>query len=529
MSGTFRGADMAGTIGAYLLRAGLQQRPHHLAVINGSERWTYQQLADAATTLADDLANRGVKPGSVIVIESDPSPLALITILACSVLRAIFVPIAPQTPLSRREAILNMTDPVAFASERQLRQPASTPISIGMQQGNFAVTGEVDGLEQKAYEAPPDSAYILFTSGTTGTPKGITMSHRAVTAFFRGVTHQLQLQPDTRLATYSPLSFDIALFDWGLVGTVAATLVQTPRMLLHHPRRFVQYLKRNDVTMVSGVPSIWQPVLRHAADDLAQCTSLAAVHLGGEGYSLNLVHALRQARPGLRIFNGYGQSESIACSFVELPDPIPVHMTRVPIGPAHPGAELLVVNEQGQPTQVGETGELFLRSKALFSGYWRDEEITNRVMVPPRDRPDSHERVLRTGDLLRREPDGLFSFVGRIDHQVKVNGNRVELEEIEEVLTADNSVKEAVVTVIRDASGDHLVAIVVIAGSRRDDVTGELIGACRKALPPYMVPNRIVYVSAIPRNERNKIDRRAAHELALKLSPRNSVSFQNPG
>ncbi|WKU07126.1 amino acid adenylation domain-containing protein [Micromonospora sp. HUAS LYJ1] len=504
----------AGSISEYLLREGLR-RPDHVAVERGDESYTYRQLADRVRTVAADLSHRGLRRGDVTIVAADPTPAALVVALACWAIGAIYVPVAPHTPARRRDTIIAMTDPAAFATERLAEATVAVPVMIDLAAGEITITGAVDRPARRAAskEAPPDAAYIIFTSGTTGVPKGITMTHRAAIAFFRGMTQEVPLPPDTRVGSIAPLSFDFSLLDWGLAGGAGATLVQIPREMLLPPRRFVDHLRRHDVTMVSGVPSVWRPVLRHAADQLAECASLSTVLLGGEPYPMDLVRALRQARPGLRVINCFGQSESIACSFLELADPVPPNLTRVPIGPAHPGAEMILLDDRGQPTVTGEAGEVFLRSPALFSGYWQDPEATARALVPPPDAPDSAERILRTGDLLRSEADGTFSFVGRADHQVKVNGNRVELEEVERVLASHATVADVAVTVVGGAVSDQLVALVVPRMANEDD-TRQLRGVCRSLLPPYMVPTDIVLVPSLPHNDNDKIDRRRVREMA---------------
>ncbi|MFE1772805.1 amino acid adenylation domain-containing protein [Streptomyces sp. NPDC059008] len=505
------------SIGEYFLRAGLA-RPGQVAVLREGECLTYEDLALDAERLAGELTERGIGRGDRVLVECDPIPQAVVVLVACSRLGAVYVPVAPDVPQARKAAIIAAARPAAHAVAAGRPATAETPVRMRLSPGGVAVSGGVPGASERARGAPTehDVAYLTFTSGTTGRPKGITMTHRAALAFFGGMARQVPTSPQHRVASFAPLNFDFSLLDLGWATGAGGTLVQVPRMLVRHPRRFVEYLARMGVTHVSGVPSIWPPVLRHAADALSACTSLRGLLVGGEAYSVGLLRELRRALPGVRLVNAFGQSESIACSFLELPDPLPGDLWQVPIGPAHPGAEMLLLDDAGREVDVGETGELFLRSAALFSGYWSDPDATGRALVPPPGRPDSRERVLRTGDLLRREPDGLFTFAGRKDLQVKIGGNRVELEEIEAHLTAHPAVVESLVATVRGDLGTRLVAMVV-GEAEQDGVEEELHAWCNAHLPPYMNPAYLWAVPALPRTVGGKLDRRAAHSLARHL------------
>nr|WP_274918831.1 AMP-binding protein [Streptomyces sp. WZ-12] len=508
------------SIGEYFLHAGLV-RPDQVAVLREDECLTYEELALGAERLAAELAERGIGHGDRVLVECDPVPQAVVVLVACSLLGAIYVPVAPDVPQARKAAIAAAARPTARAVVEEQPAVAEIPVCIRLLRDGVAVSGGVPGSSERVRggAAEHDVAYLIFTSGTTGRPKGITMTHRAALAFFRGMARQVPASPHHRVASFAPLNFDFSLLDLGWATGAGGTLVQVPRMLLRHPRRFVEYLARMDVSHVSGVPSIWPPVLRHATQELSACTSLRGLLMGGEAYSVELLRALRKALPGVQLVNAFGQSESIACSFLELADPLPDDLRQVPIGPAHPGAEMLVFDDAGHEVGVGETGELFLRSAALFSGYWLDPDATSRALVAPPGCPDSHERVLRTGDLLRRERDGLFTFAGRKDLQVKIHGNRVEVEEVETHLAAHPAVVEALVVTVKGDLGSRLAALVAVVtgGEEQDCVEEELRAWCSMRLPHYMQPAYVLVVPALPRTAGGKLDRHAAQATALRM------------
>jgi acyl-coenzyme A synthetase/AMP-(fatty) acid ligase len=225
---------------------------------------------------------------------------------------------------------------------------------------------------------------------------------------------------------------------------------------------------------------------------------------------------LDDLRPGLRVVNCFGQSESIASTFHDLPDPLPDDDRPLCIGWPHPGADLLLIDDDGREVDRPDAvGEIHLCGAALFAGYYGDAAATARALVPHPLRPDSGERVFRTGDYAFRGEDGAFYFVGRRDLQVKVLGNRVELEEVERRLVAHADVAQACAAVVPGPGGQGaLVAFVV---PRRPELGDRALRSfCREALPPYMVPSSITLVPSLPTTTNGKVDRAA---LVALLTP----------
>jgi len=495
----------------FLLRHA-EERADRPAVVSRTLTLSYAELAARADALAGQLAGWGVEPGDRVVLGLDPSPDALALLCACSMVGAVFVPVGPEAPEGRFLAIAERVDAVLLVAEP----------SAGPQRGEGTgwVRAELgDGALRFAEErrVPPgpvrlettgrDLAYLIFTSGTTGEPKGIMMSHAAVLAFWRALGEHCALEDDARVGSFSPLQFDFSLLDYGLALGSGATLVLVDRALYHQPRRMLDWLGASGVTQMNGVPSLWSSILRHVPQELPRAAALRTVFFAGEGFPAADLRTLRAAIPALRIINCFGHSESVACSFLDLPDPLPAD-DAVPVGWGHPGAQLLLLDEAGRPvTTPGATGELHLRADNLFSGYWRDPQATARALVPNPLRPDDGELVFRSGDLARLGPDGELYFVGRDDLQVKVRGNRVELEEVERALGAHPGVAQAAVTVT--GSGDELLAVVVRRRGAEVPLTAaELRQWCAATLPPYMVPGLLHLTDRpLPTTPNGKVDR----------------------
>ncbi|ANS70537.1 AMP-dependent synthetase and ligase [Streptomyces lincolnensis] len=502
------------------LLAAVRTGPDRPAVVEyagpGDIRTTsYRQLARLAEEYADALAGAGLRVGDRVILQSDTSYPAIAMLIACSSLGAAFVPVGPRTPAHRLEWITGTVRP---ALHLRAEDPPPGHRSPQVASGVFGpdgirfeprpATGRGGGGWRLGVETDP--AYVIFTSGTTGHPKGVVMSHRGVVAFYRGMLGCDLVEATDRVATTSPLQFDFSLLDIGLALGSGAAVVPVPRALLPWPRRFLRVLAETAATQVNGVPSVWrQPLLREPAM-LAELRQIRGVLFCGEEFPAHEVRRLQELLPKARLTNCYGSTESMACSFAEVPSPLPDGQSRLPIGTAHAGAELMLVGEDGSPVEgAGMPGELHLRSPALFLGYWDDEPATRRALVPDPVAPWTGQKVLRTGDLAYRDDRGDFYFCGRVDSQVQIHGNRVELREIEHRLLSCPGVANAVALVVDDPDGVPLLAAVVVP-DRADGCVDDavLLSHCRDALPDYMIPQRVEVVSELPCTQNGKTDRK---------------------
>ncbi|UED87868.1 AMP-binding protein [Streptomyces profundus] len=505
----------------YLLAAA-RRAPERPAVIQpaeggGLETVTYGELERRADHYVAELDALGLEVGDRVVLESDTDADALAALLACATLGLPFIPTSPETPDERLRAIIDSAEPALHLQAARGRR-AGIPESVGT--ARFA-TGELTverppkpRVRRRTTVTPVDTAYIVFTSGTTGRPKGVVMSHRGVIAFLRGAQAEELITEDDRVAGTSPLQFDFALFDIGFTLSHGATLIPVPRTQLGWPRRFLAYLRETGATQVDGVPSLWRPVLRHEPELLAEWGESGLprrIVFSGENFPLEELRALQALLPKTRFTNGYGATESMAASITEVPNPLPADVTRLSIGRAVAGAEMSLIGPDGRPVDdPGVIGEIHLRTPSLFSGYWGDPAATAAVLVPDPLDPRSGRLVLKTGDLASRGPDGDLHFRGRVDSQVQLRGNRVELGEVERRISAFPDIAGAVAMPLPHPDGDpQLHAFVTLAPGGTKPNTQELIGFCRTALPAYMIPQGLHVVDEFPLTVNGKVDRAA--------------------
>ncbi|MFJ8593540.1 AMP-binding protein [Streptomyces sp. NPDC093598] len=485
-------------------------RPAVVEYVDGTARiTTYRELRATADRYAADLDRYGLDIGDRVMIVSDTSAQAIALVLACSSRGLPFVPVSPETPAERRATIAGLAEPALCLT-------AGPDADSATGWGRFGS----DGIEvplppeprtrHRTTVTPTDTAYIIFTSGTTGRPKGVVMSHRAVVSFYRGMLDEHLVEVGDRVASTSPLQFDFSLLDIGLALGSGAAVVPVPRALLRWPTRFLKVLRTTRATQVNGVPSIWRQPLRHLPDQIAALTDLRGVLFCGEDFPLQELRHLQQLRPQARLVNCYGATESMAASFADVPNPLPEDVTHLSIGNGHRGTDILLLGPDGRPvTESGDVGEMYLRSPALMSGYWGDPEATATTVVPDPLDPRSGQKVLRTGDLAYRADDGGLRFCGRVDSQVQIRGNRVELAEVQRRLLEHPGVAEAAAVVVESSREEpELAAFVVLTDDAPPVDESALLRFCLQSMPAYMAPSLTRITDALPVNHHGKVDRR---------------------
>lgn len=501
----------------YLLAAGLAT-PDKPAVVEAGpdgvlRQLTYRELQERTDAYAAALDRLGLEVGDRVVVEAHTGGSAIAALLACATLGLPFIPVSPDTPDKRLLTIVDLARPALFlAAEGGTREGLPEEVGTG-RFGPGGLTVERPPLPRERYRRGPvgtDPAYLIFTSGTTGLPKGVVMGHRANIAFYEGVHAQDVVDPDDRVAIAAPFHFDLCLGGLALTLSRGATVVPVPRERLDWPRRFAGFLREAEVTHVQGVPSIWRMLIRHEPEELASLDRVRRIFFTGEEFPLPELREFQRLLPGRRIINCYGATESMAASVTDVPEPIPDDLERLSVGRAHAGAEMTIHDEDGLPIREPRTiGEIYLRSSALFSGYWGDPDATAAALVPDPLNPASGQRVLRTGDLAYLGDDGELYFCGRADSQVQVRGNRVELGEVERRIQEHPGVAAAVVLLPPRTGGQAELSAFVVMKPGADPVgLVELRSFCLETLPAYMAPRDLRVLSDLPVTANGKIDRK---------------------
>jgi len=493
-----------------------EAEPGRVAVVRTSgDTLTYGELADTARRITALLREHGVGEGDTVALPLPKGAAQIAAVLGILAAGAAYAPVGVEQPAVRRERIHSVAGASTVLTDRE-----HAPLSEGVSTAPVLLLEDA-GTREPAPVVQPDPAlpaYVLFTSGSTGLPKGVEVSHRAVVNTVEAMEEQLGLGPADRTLAISALDFDLATWDIFTplsVGGQVVTIGQDHRRDAHHWARLV---REHEVTLVQCVPALLD-LLMAAGEDEGLGDSLRMVLLGGDWVGLDQPRRLRALVPGCRFVALGGMTEAAVHSTVfEVEETDPAWRS-VPYGVPLRNMRARVVDGRGRDCPDLVPGELWIGGPGVADGYRADPERTAERFVEY-----DGERWYRSGDLARYRPDGVLEFLGRADHQVKIGGHRIELGEVESALEDDPAVLHAVACVL-DTPARHLAAAVSAPGDAPDP--DQVRRRAAQRLPAYMVPERLVVLRDLPLTANGKLDRaavrRALTEAAGHDGPRTSA------
>ncbi|MGW6412778.1 amino acid adenylation domain-containing protein [Streptomyces vinaceus] len=492
--------------------------------VEGSDRIvSYRELAQMSDRLASAIREQMPQPGGRVGLYLQRGPHIVAAILAILQAGCSYVPLDPGYPADRVRFMaedsglaLVLTDPAA-ATDTIPPGVTTLEVTRTLLEGPGTTTGAQPGPPPVPV-SPDAPAYVIYTSGSSGRPKGVEVSHRAVTTLLKACNEVFDLTSDDIWTMFHSHCFDFSVWEmWGALSHGAALIV-VPTDVARSPQSTLNLIVEQGVTVLNQVPSVFRYLSRAALEDNEPAPELRYVIFGGESVDLQAVRDWRSLNRGATAFvNMYGVTEATVFStFHHLTEPEPIREAGSPdpartIGRPLSGTTAVLVTEDGNPAEPGETGELWLAGDQLATGYVGRPDLTAQ-RYPDRIGEDGTMcRYYRTGDLAVRYADGTLEFAGRADDQVKINGYRIEAGEVETVLRATNGVGELVVVPVESRLGERILAACYTAarGVAPEQLTTRLIGRARTHLPSFMVPARFVYLRELPLNTSGKIDRRA--------------------
>ena len=493
---------MTGSLPDLLGRAA-HERPDHPAVV-ADRTVSYAELDDLASRVAATLAHVGVRPGDRVAVSAPRSVGVVASIYGVMRAGAAYVPIDPSSPVPHAARIANDCSISALIAdpERSNRLRPELPQDVvGLD------VEQIDAIPAGAAAAPPvgpgDLAYILYTSGSTGDPKGVMLSHGNARSFVDWAVGELRLSGDDRFSGHAPFHFDLSVFDLYACASVGGTLHVLPEEALRFGASTAAIVCEREVTVWYSVPSALVQWVTQGGVEAGMLSSLRHVVFAGEVFPLRFLRRLRELVPDAALHNWYGPTETNVCTAHAVrPEDLSAEEP-IPIGRPCDHSPCRIVDEAGAPAGAGE---LLVGGPSVTSGYWGDPERTAAAVISD---PDG-ARWYKTGDLVETGPEGEYRLRGRRDHQVKVRGYRVELGEVESAIDADDRVGEACVVAVADEQRGHdLVAFVVASsGASLQPVDVKRIVASR--LPRHMVPARVhVEDGRLPTTSTGKVDRTA--------------------
>ena len=507
----------------HLLETSTAKDPSKEAVVHGERRLSYAELDSLSTRLANALIDAGLQRMDRVGIYLEKCVDQVIAILAVSKADGVFVPINHLLFPDQVDHILRDCRPRAIVTssaragsiKEVLQGNANldavfTTTASDVILENKQVLDVEDILTHGATEPPrpgaigQDLAAILYTSGSTGPPKGVMLSHANLIAGSRIVSTYLKIDARDRIVSIVPFSFDYGLNQLLTGLEHGATVVL---LNFRFPNDVIQCLTQERITGLAGVPSFWsllaQPsssLHRHEFPHLRYITNT------GGAMPQTVLAKLRESLPTTEVVLMYGLTEAFRSTYLP-----PAELDRRPtsMGRAIPDTEIYVINDDGKLCEPGEVGELVHRGPTVSLGYWGNPEATNRVLrsnpLSPPELRDT-EKVCYSGDLVKMDEDGFLYFQGRRDSAIKSAGYRISATEIEAVLVSIDRVREAAAIGVPDEVLGHAIVGIVVPHDGETLEINEILGFCARKMPRYMIPKHIEIVSDLPKTAHGKID-----------------------
>lgn len=511
-----------------------ENTPDKEAVRFNKQSLTYAELFEKSQQLACALQSYGVKRGDRVGIFMYKNIYSAVALYGIMTAGAAYVPLDPYAPPNRIEYIIkNCGISVVICHDQkktimeEIEPNLSLSAIIGLDsiasnetpviawetvfQNPLELAVSFNGTEQ-------DIAYILYTSGSTGVPKGIVHTHRSGLSFANWAVETYQLTAADVLSNHAPLHFDLSTLDFFAAAQAGATTAIIPEALTKFPASLSKWIQNEKITIWYSVPFALIQLMQRGKISEKDLSSLRWVLFAGEPYPTKHLREMMKIIPHAQFSNLYGPTETNVCTFYNV-TPIPEDQNDlIPIGKACHNIEALVMGENGQAVPDGEAGELYIRGGVVMLGYWGRSDLTEKSFFKRNSFDQFYDIFYRTGDLVQKMADGNFRFLGRKDRQIKTRGYRVELDEIETTILSHPDVQEAAVFPVSDGDGSHLIEAAVIAQAGSALTTDHLYSLLNENLPNYAIPSKIYLLEDFPRTSTGKIDRRALQNFTKNLN-----------
>ncbi|MEO9961439.1 MAG: amino acid adenylation domain-containing protein [Alphaproteobacteria bacterium] len=513
------------------------EAPDSLAIQDDHRSLSYGQLNELANGAANLLRDRGVPKKGRIPFLCAAKSNGLLAIIAAMKADCAYVPLDVGAPAKRLKNIIErlesgciLTDTGALETTlKSVEGLANPPTVFVLPNGDEASApidpthaGERHRIECIAVDfsntgeispriTEEDIAYIVFTSGSTGEPKGVMIPHRAIQNYAEWSCRYFNITPDDRLSSHAPFHFDLSVFDIYSALYAGASLYPVPRQASLFPVEFFKFVDSRQLTVWCSVPSLLTHLCNLTDLKPGKLGSLREITFCGEVMPTATIIKWMKTYPHIRYVNQYGPSETTCASMYYHIETLPPDPTQaIPIGKAISNTEVFAVAEGNTLAEEGKTGTLHIRGRGNGLGYWRAPDQTASAFVQNPINPGDCDIVYNTGDLVRLGQNGNFYFFGRADHQIKLMGHRIELHEIEAVMSSVSGIHLNAVVTFGNAETNQSVLVGCYSAAREidgDEVKTHIRAAFKNKLPSYMIPKHLLKLDELPLNQNGKVDR----------------------
>lgn len=487
----------------------VKKHPDKDAFVGPNEKYTFKELYHGIRAIGSAIYKRGVKKEAVLVfMESSPSEImAFMGVIAGG---CYYVPLDAEMPLKRIEKIIESTKASLMICDQKMSERAE-----GLQfNGKIELIDDLkkcpvneealDTIRKRAIDTDP--VYVLFTSGSTGVPKGVVGHHRGVIDYIEQLSEVLGFDEDTVFGNQTPLYYDASMKDIYPTMKFGATTYLIPRNLFLSPIPLVEYLNEKKINTICWVVSALTMISAFGTFDVIKPEYLRRIAFVGEVFPVKQFNLWKEALPEARFTNLYGPTECTGVNCYYYADRKFELNEAIPIGQPFPNTEILLITEEGEPAKEGEEGEICIRGTCVTHGYYNNPEKTAEVFVQNPLNHNYREMIYKTGDIGKYNADGDLVFVSRKDHQIKHMGNRVELGEIDSNAAAIEGIRSC--CCIYDKENAKIV-LFYEGDIEKKQLTKEL----RQMVPRYMLPNAIIQLDSMPLIANGKKNRQALQKI----------------
>ena len=514
------------------------KNPAAIAVKDAATELTYGQLNTKVNQLANYLRKQGVQPESLVGIYADRSVDLVIAILAVLQAGGAYVPLDPAYPPARLAAIIADTELQLVLTQSHLF-PDLEHFGLDL----FLLDAEWHKVANESTESvtisttPANLAYIMYTSGSTGKPQGVQITLGQVDCYLQAVNQVLNIQADDVYLHSASFSFSSSIRQLLLPLTQGAKVVITSKENTTNLFSLIELIQTEQITVFDTVASVWNYLLIGLAQTEGQQASrlinsrIRLLTFSGGILTAQLLARVRsQFQQSPQIVNIYGQTETIGVCAYQIPAESVESTGYAPVGTAYPHNQLYVLDDLLQPVATAQTGELYVSGTSLPRGYLNNIQLNHRKFIPnPFSQAPQSAWLYKTGDLARYLPDGNLEIVGRQDFQVKIRGMRVEIEEVETVLTQHPQVQQAAVVGKQNSTGENIIVAYIVPDCAQIDLSA-VRSFLKTKLTDYMMPSAIEILDALPLTPNNKLDRKRLPEPSREsltiVHPRDELEQQ---